>query len=334
MSILFVSPHPFSSAEASVFRSLLRTANMEEYPVANVFAEAPPDKKIKNWCVGKKSATELGITDLPPIGPAGFLLPEYRDNLKRLYDEVVKAQPTVIVPLGGTALWAFTGVSNITQVRGTVVAAERMVPGIKVVPSFHPSYIIKKWQHFAIVVRDMQFAKLEAEKGKEIEHATRSLILEPTQADIDHCTALCLGSPLISLDIETGWGQITCIGFAWTNEDAICIPFVDLRRPNKSYWGTAEEECAAWRAVRSVCESGVPKVGQNFAGYDLIWLLLKHGISVRNMMHDTRLLSHAIYPELPKDLGFLGSAYTTQGAWKHMGRKGEKRDDNSQFKGS
>jgi hypothetical protein len=31
---------------------------------------------------------------------------------------------------------------------------------------------------------------------------------------------------------------------------------------------------------------------------------------------DTMLLHHALYPEMQKDLGFLGSIYTNEASWK------------------
>jgi hypothetical protein len=47
------------------------------------------------------------------------------------------------------------------------------------------------------------------------------------------------------------------------------------------------------------------------------------------MTADTMLLHHSMYPELPKSLGFLGSIYTNEAAWKLMRRDAEelKRDE-------
>lgn len=312
-----------------MFNSLLRTANLDrdDYLITNVFDEKIPDNKIKNWCTDIKEAKALGSMVLPPLGSNGYLRPEYHHHLARLEHELAKAGPTVIVPLGGTALWAFTGKSNITQMRGTAFYASRIVKGVKLVPTYHPSFLMKKITYYSTMVRDLQFAASEAEKGREIEQAPRRLILEPTLQDIRDLLPTLARSNLLSVDIETGWGQITCIGFAWTQEDAICIPFIDQRQTNRSYWKTPEEEVEAWKLVREILANDAPKLGQNFAQYDLLWLLYKHNLFVKNLTDDTRLLSHALYPELPKDLGFLGSAHSTQGAWKYMGHKGQKRDD-------
>lgn len=324
---------PFVGPSGRIFNSLLRTAGLsrDDYFITNVFDEKIPDNKIKNWCVPLKQARELGISALKqPIGANGYLAFEHWHHLDRLARELERAQPNVIVPLGGTALWAFSGATNISSMRGTAFPAKLLVPGTKIVPTYHPAFLMKKWGMYSVVVRDLQFAKAEADKGKELEYANRTLILEPTLADIRSIVDSCCNSSLLSVDIETGWGQITCIGFAWDSEHAICIPFIDQRSPNKSYWSSPAEEAEAWRLVRTILASDAPKLGQNFGGYDFMWLLWRYRLAVKNLAHDTRLLSHAIYPELPKDLGFLGASYASQGAWKHMGKRGDKRDDKQQ----
>jgi len=132
----------------------------------------------------------------------------------------------------------------------------------------------------------------------------------------------------ISIDIETipKFRQITCISFSPNPDLALVVPFVDELKESQSYWGSAVEELAAWEAVKEICKSDIPKVGQNF-DYDWRWLY-DMGIGVRNAAHDTRLMHHALYPELPKDLGFLGSVYCNEAAWKtYRGRKSEKREE-------
>ena len=323
---------PLIGPSGRVFNSLLRTARIvrEECYVGNVFNDKIPENKVKNWCVPLKEARAQGLTDLPPIGANGFLRAEYRQNLDRLAEELKQCSPTVIVPLGGTALWALTGQAGITSVRGTALYATRLVPGVKIVPTFHPSMVMKKWSQYSVVVRDLQYAVAEAEQGTEINYAIRALHLCPTLADIRDAMPKMLASDLLSVDIETGWGQIKCIGFAWDQQSAICIPFIDHRQPDKNYWRTVEEEVEAWQIVQQVLAYPTPKLGQNYGGYDFMRLLWRYHLGTRNLTHDTRLLHHNIAPELPKDLGFMGASHSTQGAWKYMG-KGEKRDDNAKL---
>lgn len=321
---------PFAtSAEGKLFDSLLRTANMNrfEYGVTNVFNEQPPNSDVANWCIPSGLASERGLEPLPILGSSGVLDSPYRHHLIRLAEELKAWQPTVIVPLGGIALWALTGHSGITALRGAATTAKYLVPGTKLLPTFHPQAVMFQWKLYPVVVGDLLKAEREAKRGPDIYYPKRELLLEPTMDDIRAYMPRLLNSDLLSVDIETGWGQITCIGFAPDAEHAICIPFMDKRSTNRSYWADPRSEQEAWRLVEQGLTSDVPKLGQNFAQYDAYWLLRKKRIAPRNLTHDTRLLHHAIYPELPKDLAFLGASYSTQGAWKHWGHKGDKRDD-------
>lgn len=322
---------PLVGPSGKMFNSMLRTAKLDRssYHVTNVFDVKIPDNKIKNWCVPLKEAREQKLTTLPPIGQAGFLRAEYRYHLERLGEELRHAAPTVIVPLGATALWAFTGQANISQMRGTAMPATRIAPGVKLVPTYHPMFVMKQFPLYQVVVRDLMYAAQEANKP-EVHIAHRELLLEPTIQEIKDYIPRLLASKLLSVDIETDRkvSQITCIALAPDAEHAICIPFYDERQPDHSYWRTIDEEMEALRLLRFILDSPVPKLGQNFGGYDFIWLLRQYHLPVRNLSDDTRLLSHARYPELPKDLGFLGSSFASQGAWKYMGKTVTgKRDD-------
>ena len=319
---------PFCGPAGRILNSLLQNANLDrsEFLITNVFNEQLPDNDVANWCMDLKEARERKCTDISPIGAAGFLRPEYRWHLDRLNEEIVACRPNVIVPLGGTALWAFIGDIGIGGHRGAITPARYIVPGAKLVPTFHPSFVMKQWKFFSIVVGDFIKAMREAETPKII-LPEKFLLLEPTIQDVRDYVPLCLASDLLSVDIETGWGQITSVGFATDAAHAICIPLVDMRKPNKSYWNV-EEEVEVWGLIKQVMESNVPKLGQNFCMYDAYWFVEKMGIAPRNVLHDTRLLHHALYPELPKSLEFLGANYTQQGSWKNWAsRKTDKKDD-------
>lgn len=320
---------PLVGPSGRMFNSLLQSAglNREEYLVTNVFSEKLPDNDVSNWCSNLTDARAGGYTTLPPIGDAGFLRPEHHWHLDRLKEELERCQPSVVVPLGGTALWALTGQTSIGALRGTVAASTMLVPGMKLVPTYHPSFVMKQFKFYTVVVGDLQKAAKEAERGPGIYLPKRELVLEPTLRDIrDSVGRLCMAD-LLSVDIETGWGQITCIGFSPEPSYALCVPFVDRRNVNKSYWPTAREETEAWGYVRDILGASVPKLGQNYGAYDAFWLLKKYHMPTRNMRHDTRLMHHALFAELPKSLEFM-QGYGSQGAWKHMGKhKKEKRDD-------
>lgn len=310
-SILFLGSFPSHDEtipSARVLRAQMRAAGLEpdDYEMLNVFStpgEYDDFKRVK----ADEETTEK--------------------ELARLGAEIRQRAPTVIVPLGAIALWALFGTNQIGSYRGTPVISTRTAEGIKLLPTFHPEDIRKQWKFYSVGVADLMRAEKEAIKGPGITYPKRTLLLSPTVSEVESFLADCQKSPLLSVDIETGWGQITSIGFAPTPEVAMCVPFVDKRKPNRSYWPTDTQELRVMKAVREVLEHPVPKLGQNFQ-YDLQWIAEKWGINVRNYAEDTRLLHHALYAELPKDLEFMGSSYSDQGAWKTWGGgySKEKRD--------
>ena len=65
-------------------------------------------------------------------------------------------------------------------------------------------------------------------------------------------------------------------------------------------------------AIRKVFQNGL---------YDIAFLWRSAGCAVRGAEHDSMLLSHALQPESLKGLGYLGSIYCDEGAWKSERRK-------------
>lgn len=320
---------PLVGSAGRIFDAMLRTVGLDrkEFLVTNVFDQKLPDNNLAAWCLPLAEARQQGLTDLPPVGSAGFLKSEYRWHLERLRDEILAVNPSIIVPLGPTALWAFTGSACIASARGNIRTASHVVPGIKLLPTYDPKFVMQQWKYFSVVARDIERAYYEGASSRSVRLPERKLLVEPTLNEWRDYMPKLLSSDLLSVDIETGWGQITCIGFAPNANEAISVPFVDLRRPSRSYWPSLQEEYEAWMLVKQILESPVPKLGQNFGMYDAFWLIDRVGIEPRNFLHDTRLMHHAMYPELPKSLQFMAANYTAQGTWKTWGKKGVKRDD-------
>jgi hypothetical protein len=295
----------------------------------NVFSEKIPGNEIKNWCASSREREGWTDYDLVRIEGSGYLRPEYRYHLSRLREELQSIRPTLIVPLGGTALWAFTGQTEILSARGAVGKALYVSQGTKLLPTFHPEHVIHQWKTFSVVTSDLIKAAREAE-FPEVRLPKREVWVEPTISD---CMAFAERFPFgangpVAVDIETAAGQITCIGFAPDAAHALVVPFVDYRQPDRSYWSSAEIEVQAWKWVQSICEDpSIGKLLQN-GPYDIYWLLRKQGIRMLNYAHDTRLMHHALFQELPKSLAFMGATYANQGAWKLMREKrSDKRDE-------
>lgn len=306
-----IKGEPLVGPAGRIFNAILATAGLtrSRYYITNFYDEQAPDNDVNIFRADKDKTAAA---------------------LKRLAGEVAEAQPTVIVPMGAHALWAFTGQNSITPYRGAVTAATRVAPvGTKLVPTFHPSHVQKQWKFFPVVVADIIKAAAEERKGPKITYPHLKLNIMPTIADLKAWTPLIQGADILSTDIETGWGQITCIGFAPNDHEAINVPFVDFGQPGRSYWRTPEEEVQALRIVEQWLDYPMPKLFQN-GPYDVMWIAKKWHMMVRNYSEDTRLAHQALYPELPKDLAFMGASYTDLGNWKNWGGRyssANKRDE-------
>ena len=195
-----------------------------------------------------------------------------------------------------------------------------LIPGLKVLPTWHPAAIMRAWHNRPILITDLMKAAREA-NFYEIRRPDRELWLEPTIADLLEFERQFLPpATYLAADVETWKGQITCIGFAPSPRVAICIPFRDLRKEDGHYY-SADDEVAAWKIARRWLEEPAwHKIFQNGL-YDIQYLA-RYGIRVRGFRADSMLAHYSLYPELEKSLGFLGSVYTDEAPWKLMRERG------------
>jgi uracil-DNA glycosylase len=280
----------------------------------NVLNLRPPANKIESVCCGKTSLPP-GYS-APSLAKGLYLRPEYMPEVERLLKELDIARPNCILAAGNTACWALLHTTNISAIRGAVTHSV-VAPTTKVLPTFHPAAVLRQWAWRPITVADIIKGYREA-ASPELVRPERQVIINPEMHEIIQWRDWLLASPpeLLAVDVETQWQQIKCIGFSWHRSAAISIPFAKL--PGPHYWETAADEVRAWRVVRDVLESDIPKLFQNGL-YDMQYIL-RWGMRPANLAHDTMLLHHSLYPELRKGLGFLGSIYSNEAAWKLMGR--------------
>lgn len=271
------------------------------------------DGKTEIFC-GPKSSAIPGWGSLKK----GYVQLEFLPELERLRDEIITISPNLILAMGNAALWAFSGHTGIAKHRGCTFLSTHLVPGIKVLPTYHPAAVAHQYTLRSTVVLDLMKAAREAEYP-ELRRVSREIWIEPALEDLESFYDQHIrGCQILSVDIETAGNQITCIGFAPSNDRAIVVPIYDFRRKGRSYWQTADHEQQAWAIVRRILED--PHIGKLFQNglYDISFLWRAYGIKVMGAEHDTLLLHHALMPESLKSLGFLGSIYCDEGAWKQM----------------
>lgn len=322
---------PFVGASGKILDMLLRATGIprNELYLTNVFNRRPSESSndLTALCGPKAEA----LAGYPALSSGKYVRAEFASELFRLYEEIKNERPNVVIAAGATPAWALLGTSGIRAIRGapsyTAGPAAQVIPNVKVLPTYHPAAVMREWKLRPIVMADLAKARRESE-FPEIRRPRREFWLYPTLEDLYEFEARFIPSGCdLSTDIETAGGQITCIGFAPSPDIALVVPFVDAQQSDGNYWRTRAQEKEAWRFVKRLCETH-PHIGQNFL-YDSHYLWRVYGIRCFGMKDDTMLMHHSLQPEMEKGLGFLGSVYTDEPAWKFMRAKHEtlKKED-------
>lgn len=310
---------PLVGPSGQELRRMLRTigANLDDCRKINVFSRRPDGNNLALYGVerGHPDAwMELGPLTLNPIT---YMHTAHLHEVERVHAELRDCNPNVILALGNTATWALGLGQGIGQLRGNIHTTT--IPGmsrpVKVLPTYHPAMILRQWDQRVIAIADLQKAINESHTP-HFEFENSELWLNPTLADlVEFGRAYMDPARTCAGDIETKRGQITCLSFAPSVDRAIVVPFW-VEGPQPNYWDTPADEFMAWKWVQHQMErADLAKVFQNGL-YDLQYL--QAYCTPRACTEDTMLAHHALYSELNKGLGFLGSLYTNTPSWKKM----------------
>lgn len=226
-------------------------------------------------------------------------------------------KPNVIVALGATALWALTGQKQISVYRGTIMNST-LVPGVKVLPTYHPQAINFNWPLHFQTVMDLKkgfyhskFSHFPADK-RVLEELTLPQYISWCQ-DVLHDKSI----EALSIDIETvqPGSHISVMGIADSPKRAYSVKL--LSGTHALYTHSMEHKFwyifAQLMAEKKVIMQNMP--------YDAGVLLLNHHIHCRKPWIDTLLAAHVLWPECPRDLGFLASICLDVPAWKHTSKE-------------
>ena len=312
--------------------------------VTNVFNVRPPNNDIGLF-FGTERVLDLPPYKVPKTAGGSHLKPEYYRHVEALWSELDRLRPNLVICMGNTACWAVLGDTKISVLRGTINWSKRL--NLKALPTYHPAAVLRQWSMRPVTIADLQKAKDECE-FPEIRRPERWVTIpQATAAGLDETRAWLTPKPnLLACDIETVRGQISIVGFAKSTNEALVVPFRDCHYRNQqiidvgqigrfvgrndaeiNYWPTPELEREAWRICINVLEDPSVKLIFQNGIYDMSYFL-RMGILPRGADHDTMLWHHSEYLELPKSLGFLGSLYSGDVAWKAMAKSDTlKRDE-------
>lgn len=299
---------PFVGAAGLEMTKMLHEAGFirNDCFITNVCKYRPPSNNIEKF-FGKF-----------PSAPNDLI----KEGLDELKAEILRVKPRVIIAFGNTPLWALTGNIGITKWRGSCLEYLDGDFRCWVVPTYHPAAILRKWDWRFIAVQDLKRARKL--RDGEVEFAEENFIVRPSYetvlSTIDQLIHECNRGPLpLAVDIETRNRHIACIGFGWSDSEAICIPFMQLGKDD-GYWSEEEEVEIIWRIRHLLTHSNCRVIGQNFP-YDTQYIV-KHWHFVPQLWWDTMTVHHSMFSTLPKGLDFQSSLYLEDHVyWKDEGKE-------------
>jgi len=241
--------------------------------------------------------------------------PELSGWIQELKEDIERNKPNVVIGLGSYALWALTGEKAISKFRGYTIPSN-LVQGQKVICTYHPSNINREFKNFFPTLMDLKKAKFHS-KHPQMPVDNRIIIPDASREQfINYCREILIdpGKKVIGLDVETvqPGSHISIIGLGHSRNYAMSTWI--MRGMSPCY--PENDEFELWYWIARVLEEKEIII-QN-ASYDAIVTMLNHGIHIKRIHMDTLIAAHIVWPELPRDLGFLASICLDVPPWKHF----------------
>lgn len=237
-----------------------------------------------------------------------------------------------ILALGGTALWALSGIrprsrkkkddndssiqyGGITDYRGSILYGM----GKKFISTYHPAHLLHMTGevagYYQREIMKLDFKRAYRESAyPEIKRPYRSLEVCKSSSQLEDYIQRNKSKSNPAIDIEAGFNCIpNCVGIAFTPSEGITVPL----------W----HENGVVNIPPSDHAQMVIKLARFLANHDIVGQNFKYdedkinrlGYVIRSLYSDTMLKAFAIHPELPKNLAFNTSIYTEEPFYKNEG---------------
>ena len=294
------SGKPFQGLAGQTLNNLLGQAGIARYQclVTNVARERPPANKISFFFEDKKCT-------VPKAKLIGWI--------SELKQEIELYKPNIIIALGSIALWALTGEKKISDFRGYILPCT-LVPGRKVLATYHPQAVNYEWKLYFQTVLDLR---------KALRHSESSAMPESKQLLYPNVSArqfieymeMLIEHPeydKLSVDVETiqPGSHIEELGLSHDPNFGMSIFILKGRAPALP----EKDELMLWQTFARLIEK--KKIVMQNGAYDTGVLWHNNHILVEDIWMDTLIAAHICWPELPRDLGFLGSICLDVKPWK------------------
>lgn len=244
----------------------------------------------------------------------GFLRSDLLPHYNQVRDACKDAK--LVLAMGDLAFWALTD-ESLSDHRGTILHTPS---GLRVIGTHNPRALVNDRSILPVLSMDLKKAWQESQKPRST-FPQRTIHIIQSLRDMDLAVSTLLKGSQFAFDIETSRQQITMICFALSPQEVYVLP---LWYHGTSVWDL-DTEVQMWLRVQQILDSPLRKVAHN-AVYDITYLQ-QMGLRVRFPVEDTMLKSHSSEIEWLKSLGFLGSIYCNEKAWKNM-RQSKVKDRN------
>jgi uracil-DNA glycosylase family 4 len=243
-----------------------------------------------------------------------YATPLIEESIRRLSKEIELVKPNLIICLGNLALWALTCKWNTAKWRGSMLQYGEA----RVICTYSPTEVFRQWELRPIVVQD--FRRAHEYTYKEWPRKDFKFEISPTYTQVimrldfllAELTAEERKPPRgmkIAYDIETLARNISCISLAWSKNEAICIPFMKMGKP-EGYFTECEEAEIVFKLYQVMTHPNFQGITQN-GNFDRNYICDNWNFIPRHYQ-DTMLSHHVLFPAMQKSLDFICSMHNEE----------------------
>jgi hypothetical protein len=256
---------------------------------------------------------------MKPDKNKGLVTPQYNEILT---NELNTIGSNILVPTSELAFSFTTGLSGIRKFRGSVLPSVNSLGAKRVIPVLGPYPYLNEDPKLEFITR-LDFSKIAKNIAltgpiPEIGMCWVAKNVQSLREFFKRHWESCLSKSLdeggfLNFDIETYCGIPTCISLCFDGNESVTVPILDRDI-------SIDERVLMLHEVSKLLASNIPKVNQNIK-FDWQHLEDRLRVKINNVVGDTALAASCLYPEFPKNLGFLTSLYTDMPYFKDEGKQ-------------
>lgn len=272
------------------------------------------DRVLKESGIGRETCYVTNVCKCRPPDNRTPKPKEIEACMPRLWREVERVKPEIMVLLGNTALQAVTGLKGIKSLRGEWIEVE----GLAIMPTYHPAALSRNPNWLPKFKSDiMKVANLATGNTSQIDDIPYTFV--KTKEDLSRLLETAKKAVDHSYDIETiiDTDIILCQASAFEMPDGeircFFIPLAHRQSPFKKVWKKVLKIMAP-TIERKGLYANLKTTGQN-AKFDN----KKYRANVDcnpYLSFDTMLAGHLLDENTPNDLGYLSATYANAPPYK------------------